>query len=108
MLLDSVTHRFQDVAVLDHIVVVVVTGDNTRGSPVASPQRILVRNLFPLILFLVTGIHLVARDIGKPVSGLIEFFKIVETVKFFLNQLSTLYVERGENQVVNMERPCFV
>lgn len=97
MLLNRLPDRCQDIAVLNHVVEVIVAGDDTRRPTIVSPQRVAVRNLLPLIPALMIGVDLVPRDIRKLVSGLIEFVETVELVEFFLNRVSPLPSQAVKN-----------
>jgi hypothetical protein len=69
---DRITHSLQNIAVLNDVVEVFVTGDNAGGPPIISPQTIPVRNLLPLINHLIMSVDIMPIYIRQPICGFVK------------------------------------
>jgi hypothetical protein len=67
--------RLQDIAVLDDVVEIVVTGDLASQFWLVfiRPETVPPRDYVPLLCFVVFGVDIVAFDIWKLCCGLIQF-----------------------------------
>ncbi|SNR70442.1 hypothetical protein SAMN06264855_1443 [Halorubrum vacuolatum] len=88
MPINSITDRLQHITVLNHIIEILITGNNACSPAIIRPQTIPVRNPLPLIQLILMRINIVTTHLRKQLCCFIKLIQTIKPVLFSFNRVS--------------------